>query len=186
MRLFGGVRRRTSSSPTRPVTPEVAGSSPVAPVSLKCLQIGRLYCLLRRSSGCSWPNHGPRPGKKRPANRRLAGELVAGRTNKNESYHRATCAAPATGSDGPRSLLWAGRDPSPKSPRPANRTSAGLDEATLSTRRRRRSPPLRWPRLLSPPRGGTANGQRTSARRRRAARLRRGSARFRPRAAPGP
>jgi hypothetical protein len=29
---FRGVRRRTSSRPTRPVTPEVAGSSPVAPV----------------------------------------------------------------------------------------------------------------------------------------------------------
>jgi hypothetical protein len=39
MRLFGGVRRRASPCPTRPVTPEVAGSSPVAPV--KSLQIGR-------------------------------------------------------------------------------------------------------------------------------------------------
>jgi hypothetical protein len=35
---FRGVRRRTSSCPTRPVTPEVAGSSPVAPVSLFALQ----------------------------------------------------------------------------------------------------------------------------------------------------
>jgi hypothetical protein len=31
MRPFRDVRRRASSCPTRPVTPEVAGSSPVAP-----------------------------------------------------------------------------------------------------------------------------------------------------------
>src|SRR6266487_2456267 len=31
MRLYRGVRRRVSSCPIRPVTPEVAGSSPVAP-----------------------------------------------------------------------------------------------------------------------------------------------------------
>jgi hypothetical protein len=32
MKAFRDVRRRASSCPTRPVTPEVAGSSPVAPV----------------------------------------------------------------------------------------------------------------------------------------------------------
>ena len=31
---FAGTRRQTSSCPIRPVTPEVAGSSPVAPVAL--------------------------------------------------------------------------------------------------------------------------------------------------------
>jgi hypothetical protein len=31
MNTFRGVRRRASLCPTRPVTPEVAGSSPVAP-----------------------------------------------------------------------------------------------------------------------------------------------------------
>ena len=39
--LFRGVRRRASLCPTRPVTPEVAGSSPVAPV--KSLQIAYVF-----------------------------------------------------------------------------------------------------------------------------------------------
>jgi hypothetical protein len=34
MSPFGGVRRRAWLSPTRPVTPEVAGSSPVAPAKI--------------------------------------------------------------------------------------------------------------------------------------------------------
>jgi len=34
--LFEAARRRPSLSPTRPVTPEVAGSSPVAPVKRPC------------------------------------------------------------------------------------------------------------------------------------------------------
>src|SRR5918992_4183481 len=39
MTTFGDVRRRASLCPTRPVTPEVAGSSPVAPAK-DSLQIG--------------------------------------------------------------------------------------------------------------------------------------------------
>jgi hypothetical protein len=38
-----------ATGPTRPVTPEVAGSSPVAPVSSKCLQIGAWRLLIRRT-----------------------------------------------------------------------------------------------------------------------------------------
>src|SRR5918995_5962475 len=44
MTAFGDVRRQASLCPTRPVTPEVAGSSPVAPVlshwfsSLSCVR----------------------------------------------------------------------------------------------------------------------------------------------------
>jgi hypothetical protein len=47
MNLFGGVRRRPSFCLNRPVAPEVAGSSPVAP-PLKSLQIGILCCRVGR------------------------------------------------------------------------------------------------------------------------------------------
>jgi hypothetical protein len=50
MTTFGEVRRRASLCLTRPVTPEVAGSSPVAPV--KVLQIG---CCVVSSDAESWP-----------------------------------------------------------------------------------------------------------------------------------
>jgi hypothetical protein len=72
---FRGVRRRTSPCPTRPVTPEVAGSSPVRSRLLNYLQIGTLRCLLRRRSRCSWPNRGPRAPEKRPANSNFVGRL---------------------------------------------------------------------------------------------------------------
>ncbi len=46
MTLFRGVRRRASLCPTRPVTPEVAGSSPVAPVSQNaCKSNSFVVCL---------------------------------------------------------------------------------------------------------------------------------------------
>jgi hypothetical protein len=68
--LFRGVRRRTSSSPTRPVTPEVAGSSPVAPV--KDLQINAsVVCLgahergFRRSRADSAPPTASGSGRSR-------------------------------------------------------------------------------------------------------------------------
>jgi hypothetical protein len=44
-RPFRGVRRGASRCPTRPVTPEVAGSSPVAPIKL--LQIDMFCCRSR-------------------------------------------------------------------------------------------------------------------------------------------
>jgi hypothetical protein len=37
-RIARGVRRRASLCPTRPATPEVAGSSPVVPVSLSLVR----------------------------------------------------------------------------------------------------------------------------------------------------
>ena len=43
MNLFDGSRRRASLCRTRPVTPEVAGSSPVAPVE-NTPQIGIFCC----------------------------------------------------------------------------------------------------------------------------------------------
>ena len=46
--------------------------------SLKCLQLGRSGCLLRLGSS----SRGPRSPEKLPANDDLAGELLAGRTNK--------------------------------------------------------------------------------------------------------
>jgi len=52
---------------------------------LKCLQIGSLCCLFRRSLSCSRPSRGPRSENKNPANSDFASELVAGRTNKNGS-----------------------------------------------------------------------------------------------------
>ncbi len=52
MRLFRGVRRQASWCMTRPVTPEVAGSSPVAPV--KSLQLGVLRCRFRRQIGADY------------------------------------------------------------------------------------------------------------------------------------
>ena len=45
MRAFVGYRRRLSAHPNRPVTPEVAGSSPVAPVYPFALQTSVLRCL---------------------------------------------------------------------------------------------------------------------------------------------
>ena len=51
----------------------------------KCLQIGSLCCLFRRSLSCSRPSRGPRSENKNPANSDFASELVAGRTSKNGS-----------------------------------------------------------------------------------------------------
>jgi hypothetical protein len=65
MRRIGGARRRAWLCPTRPVTPEVAGSSPVAPV--KSLQIG-LLCWRRR--------HERAPVSRHPA---LIPPVIAGR-----------------------------------------------------------------------------------------------------------
>src|ERR687887_441243 len=50
MSRFGGVRQPTSSWPNRPVTPEVAGSSPVAPVDPFTLQ-NRILCCLNGLGG---------------------------------------------------------------------------------------------------------------------------------------
>jgi hypothetical protein len=84
----GGSPRRSRSSRKRhdrPVTPEVAGSSPVAPVLMKCLQRGGSRCPPRHDIFPRGPDRGPNEACKVPANQhfelpddlRLAVEVIA-------------------------------------------------------------------------------------------------------------
>ena len=82
MRPFGELRRRPSLCPTRPVTPEVAGSSPVAPVSRKCLQTGMSCCLNRTRASLRGRNPWPKRSARNTCKHGLSRmSLCAGRTN---------------------------------------------------------------------------------------------------------
>ncbi len=111
MTTFSDGRRRASWRPTRPVTPEVAGPSPVAPVLLKCLQIGTSCCRNRRQISPRGPNRGPNAEGKAPANEhvRLVDERQLAQNGRSYSggslaEHRDRNRSPSNGTNPP--LDW--------------------------------------------------------------------------------
>src|SRR5437867_5296266 len=82
MRLLRDVRRGASPCPTRPVTPEVAGSSPVAPAEVFPCKPAGCVVSVDAFARSLWPVRGPLLFRKVPASGDLLAQLVAGRTNK--------------------------------------------------------------------------------------------------------
>ncbi len=85
MIMFRGARRRASLCPTRPVTPEVAGSSPVAPVFQSACNRHLACCRIRREFSLRGPIVAQARDAKCLQMINFAGELVAGRTSRTRS-----------------------------------------------------------------------------------------------------
>jgi hypothetical protein len=145
MTAFGGVRSRASSCPTRPVTPEVAGSSPVAPVKVPANRHIALSDRTRkstdytnaRSSGAETAKKDAKPPSRVTISRRF-------RPRRHRPGRRR-----ATTQNGRRSRLYHASRSNPERAIPAVVTDR-IDGTPGCKRGRRRSPrPAVAPKLAS-------------------------------------
>jgi hypothetical protein len=132
MMPFGRVRRRAPLCPTRPVTPEVAGSSPVAPVFEvpACRPAHRTRTAPARSPG-SWRSS-TRPG------RCSAAGNGAARAQRTATRRSRSATGPTTGTEPPR-----GHDPARLPGRPPAREQALRPGGALRDGQQAREHPAR-------------------------------------------